>query len=349
MTAKFWGGVRAPRMIAAAIVIAGCVASLIVNYPGHIEYDGIMQLAEGKSGIYSNWHPPVMSWLLGLSYAARGDGWLFILLDTLMGFGALLSLLWLTARPGWVAAFAALVFVALPQLFLFQTIVWKDILFADALLAGFVCLAHAAAHWGNSRARFALLSGATLFIALAVLTRQSGAVVLPCAAVTLGFIAAQTANWRDGLRYGFGFLAACALLCFGANAALQLRASAALGAVEQFEDLQLYDMAGMLAQKPDLPLPILAREAPAMEKLLRIKGPKLYTPAMHDPLTDSDGFGALIIPSIAAVRHQWLALVTAHPLMYLRCARRISAGCSRRCIRRSASLIQWAWRGPPRR
>ena len=308
-----------PRSAAAAILIAGCAASLVVNYPGHLEFDGIMQLAEGHTGIYSNWHPPVMSWLLGLSDGLRGDAWLFVLLDTLTGFGALLSLLWLVERPRWPAVGVAFLCAVLPQFFLFEAIVWKDVLFADAALAGFVFLAHAGARWQNRRMRFALLAGAVLFIALAVLTRQNGAVVLPCAAIALGAIAAKLdrARWRDGLRYGLGFLALCALLCVGANALLQLRASKALGAVEQFEDLQIYDIAGMLAQNPDLPLPILEREDPAMAKILRDKGPKLYTPAMHDPLTDSDGFGRLIIAGVAPVKHQWLALVKQHPLMYL--------------------------------
>jgi hypothetical protein len=221
------------------------------------------------------------------------------------------------ARPGWIAVLSALGIVALPQFFLLQAIVWKDILFADALLASFVCLAHAAVRWENARLRFALLGGGAIFIALAVLTRQSGAVVLPCAALALAFIAAQLGNSRDARSYGLGFFVACGLLCAGANALLQLRASAALGAVEQFEDLELYDMAGMLAQNPHLPLPILAREAPAMEKLLRVQGPKLYTPAMHDPLADADAFAPLIVPSVKAVRHQWIASVTAHPMMYL--------------------------------
>src|SRR5713226_8995845 len=81
------------RTASAAILAAGAMLSLAVNYPGHLEFDGIMQLAEGKSRIYSNWHPPVMSWLLGLSAALRGDAWLFVLLDTVLGTGAFLFLL----------------------------------------------------------------------------------------------------------------------------------------------------------------------------------------------------------------------------------------------------------------
>jgi hypothetical protein len=305
------------RNVAAAILIAGAASSLAVNYPGHMEFDGIMQMAEGHTGIYGNWHPPVMSWLLGISEAVRGDAWLFVLFDTLMAFGALLSLLWLVEKPRAPAIAMALICAALPQFFLFGAIVWKDVLFANALLAGFVFLAHAAARWNRRGVRFACLAGAAIFIALAVLARQSGAVVLPCAAVATGLIAAQKNSAWKSLFYGIGFLAAGAFLCLGANGLLQLRASNALGPIEEFEDLELYDLGGMLQQHRDLPMPILAREAPAMERALRENGPKLYTPAMHDPLTDPPAIHSLIVASVDAVRRQWIASVRAYPGLYL--------------------------------
>jgi hypothetical protein len=302
-----------PRILAAAILIAGFAASVIVNWPGHLEFDSIVQLLEGRTGLYSNWHPPIMSWLLGISDAISPDAAAFVVLDTAMAFGAVLALLWLVPRPGWAAIAASAVVVVLPQFFLFQAIVWKDILFADACVAGFVCLAYAAAGWNRPRARLAWLGGAALFITLAVLTRQNGFVILPFAA--LAFLAAP--GWRARLFYGAGFLAACVVLVFAINAALQLRATKALGATEQMEDLELYDMAGMMQRDPALRLPILEKDAPAMARVMYAKGAALYTPAAHDPLSDKSGVAPLIVPSVGAVKRQWLALVAAHPLDYL--------------------------------
>ncbi len=304
-----------PRWLAATILACGFVAALAVNWPGHLEYDSINQLAEGRNGFYSNWHPPVMSWLLGVSDAISPDAAAFVAFDMAMAFGALLSLLWVVPRVRWAAVAAAAIVVTLPQLFLFEAIVWKDILFADACVAGFVCLAQAAARWDNRRARFAWLATAAIFTALAVLTRQNGFVILPCAAVALGLIALP--GRRRALVYGAGFLAATLVLTLGVNALLQLRATKALGAVEQMEDLQLYDIAGMMARDPTLKLPILERESPAMATLMYAKGAALYTPAGHDDLSDKSGMGPLIVPSVEGVRHQWRALVLAHPLSYL--------------------------------
>lgn len=312
-----WKAFVSPRAIAAAILILGALASLVVNYPGHLEFDSIMQMAEGRSGIYSNWHPPVMSWLLGLADAARGDAWLFVLLDTAMGYGALLSLLWLVEKPRAPVIFAALVCAAVPQFFLFGAIVWKDALFAYALLVAFTFLAHAAARWNARNWRLALLGGAAVFSALAVLTRQNGAVLLPCAVIAVGAVAWQVEGRRKAIVYGLGFLAVSAALCLGGNALLQLRASKALGPVEELEDLQLYDIAGMLKERPDLALTILERDAPGMAQALRDAAPRLYTPAMHDPLTNAPEIHSRIIRSVVPVRRQWLALVPAHPGLYL--------------------------------
>jgi len=317
MTQPYQLNRSAPRLIAATIIIAGFAAMVSVNFPGHLEFDSIRQLLEGRSRVYSNWHPPIMSWLLGIADAIAPGAAPFFVFDAALAFGALLSLLWLSPRPSWAGVVAAMLVVTLPQLFLFQAIVWKDMLFADACLAGFVCLAHAAVHWTSRIGRLALLAAAALFLALAVLTRQSAAVILPCAAIAVGAIAARTSNWRRGVVHGAAFTLACGALTLGANALLQLRASKALGPIEQIEDLQLYDMAGMLKRQPDLKLPILEREAPAMARRLYEKGAALYTPIQHDHLTDDPVIHGLIIASVSAVSRQWRALVAAHPVNYL--------------------------------
>jgi 4-amino-4-deoxy-L-arabinose transferase-like glycosyltransferase len=197
-----------PRAVAAAIMLAGFAAMLAVNFPGHLEFDSIRQLLEGRARVYSNWHPPIMSWLLGIADAIEPGAAPFFIFDAALAFGSILSLLWLSPRPSWAGVVVAVLCVVLPQLFLFQAIVWKDMLFADACLAGFVCLAHAAVQWNSRNWRLVLLFGAAVFLALAVLTRQSGAVILPCAATAVGMIAARVTTWRRGLFHSAGFLLA---------------------------------------------------------------------------------------------------------------------------------------------
>ena len=60
-----------PRIAAAAIVVTGAAASLWLNWPGHFSYDSVVQLAEGRTGIYSGGHPLVI----------EGSGGLLVPLD----------------------------------------------------------------------------------------------------------------------------------------------------------------------------------------------------------------------------------------------------------------------------
>ena len=299
------------RAVTAAILVAGALLSLAVNYPGHLEFDGIMQLAEGQSRIYSNWHPPVMSWLLGLSYALRGDAWLFVVFDTVLGTAAFLLLLCSARIPTKRTVLAGLVFVALPQLLLFPSIVWKDILFANATVAGFCCLSLA----GETRAKRLLLA-AIVLLALAVLARQNGIVILPCAALAFGIATGR--QDRSVLRRSLLLGLAVFAVAFTGHRLLQLRASGELGPARQFEYLQIYDMAGMLKATPELKLGTLETQAPAMAHFLRHEGAKLYTPALQDPVVFDPRIRPLIFPSIGAVGAEWRELVAAHPLLYLR-------------------------------
>jgi len=306
-----------PQIVASAILLSGFALTLAVNLPGHLEFDSIRQLLEGRSGVYSNWHPPVMSWLLGIADEIEPGAAAFVILDVAMVFGGILALVWLVERPSWFAVPAAAVAVALPQLFLFPAIVWKDVLLAASCLVGFAFVAHAAVHWHRPIFRIALLAGAAVFIALAVLARQNGAVILPCAAGALGAVAAKRNSLRVGMAYGVGFFLATALVAFGTNEALQQRASKALGPVEQFEDLQLYDIAGMLSRRPELKLPMLERESPRLAKRLTEVGPRLYTPIGHDRLTDDAEIRSFIISSVSVVGRQWRDLILSDPLAYL--------------------------------
>ena len=306
-----------PRLWAATVIVAGYGITLAVNWPGHLEFDSIRQLLEGRRGVYSNWHPPIMSWMLGVSDAVVPGGALFVLFDATLAFGALLSSLWLVERPSWWAVPAALVCVALPQLFLFQAIVWKDVLFADALVAGFVALAHALHRWSSAVARFAWLALSVAMLALAILSRQNGLIVLPCAAFALLVGICRISGWPRGFVWAALFFMACGGLAFAANAMLQLRAAKEYAPVVQLEDLQLYDIGGMLKRDRSLPLLVLERARPALAHALRRNGPRLYTPVGHDRLTDDSEIRRWIKTSAPAVNKQWRWLVLSHPATWL--------------------------------
>ena len=207
----------------------------------------IVQLHDGRVGFYHTWHPPVMAWLLGLGDTLVSGTGLFVVLDAALFFGALLSLLWIVPRVSWAAAIVAALIVLLPQTFLYQAIVWKDVLFADSAVAGFVCLAHAAARWVNIQARIIWIVAAFGLFVLATLTRQNGLIVLGVGTGALGVVALHNAGKKAAFVHsGIAFMSAVAVTAT-VSFALSLRSDGGEGPKAQLRLLRLYDLIGAVA------------------------------------------------------------------------------------------------------
>jgi hypothetical protein len=300
------------------VIVAAWAACLVLNWPGHFTWDSVMQLAEGRRGLYSGQHPPVMSWLLGLADAVRPGAAAFVALQATLVFGALAGFVTL-GRGSWFAVALAAACAAFPQLVLYPAIVWKDVLFAGAACAGFACLAWAGAAWDRPAWRWALLAAGAVLLALATLARQNGAVVLPFAAGAVWWIASRREDAWRALVPGAAFPVVAALFVLAASAALDARVTGSGGVAEQWEHLQTYDLVGAAARDPAFRLGVLAARAPKLETLLRDDGVPAYSPSRIDTLadpifTETDGHPALIQP----VAEQWRALIVDHPLLYLR-------------------------------
>ena len=305
----------------AAILVLGFTVCVAVNWPGHINYDSAVQLAEGRAGQYQNWHPAIMSWMLGVTDAAVPGVCLFVVFDTLLLYGSVLSLLWLAPKPSRFAAALALLCILTPQFAIYPGVAWKDVLFSGAGVASFVCLAHGAARWDNRQCRYALLAASWAFAALAALARQNGVVVIAFAAIAAGWIAMRHEKARVvGFRYGFGILALTACLAALVFAALSLRFEPGYDATaDQIKQQRVFDLVGAAVLRPDLPLDWIRAASPAFERRIHTQGVQLYRAASHDSIADAPGFNvALDTVDDDVITRQWLDLVEQHPGLYLR-------------------------------
>jgi len=292
---------------------------MAANWPGHLSYDSVIQLLEGRTGDYSGWHPPVMSWLLGLADAVGPGVALFVLGNATLFFATLASLPWLPAKPSWLAIPAALACAALPQIFLYQAIVWKDVLFANAAVAGFLFLAHIAVRWRHRGARCLLLGTSLLCLSLAALARQNGIVLVPFAGLALGWIA-----WRrgaSGAAAGIaGTLFALAIIAgwLSGSVALATRIVGDRGQAKQVRLLEFYDLNGALAADAALRLPDLQRRDPALLAIMRSDGRNLYSPARSDFLARSARLQAALAGAPDDILHRsWMDYLRRRPLLYL--------------------------------
>jgi hypothetical protein len=310
------------RIATAAIILAGFVFCLAADLPGHLSYDSVIQLLEGRTGRYANWHPAVMSWLLGLADWALPGAALFVVFDALLFFASLLGLLLTRKRTSWVAAAVAAFLILCPQILLYQGMVWKDVLFANAGVAGFVCLAFAGERWASPRLRFALIAAGFTLFALAALVRQNGAVVALAGAVALGWIAAQSAPsrpWLRGFAYGGIALLCAGLLALSAGLALATRSVGDSGPKVQLQLLQSYDVIGAVVAQPNLDLKEIADDDPQLETLIRTVGVRVWSPERNDTLGNTKDLAAALDDADPdTIAAQWRDLILHHPALYLR-------------------------------
>ncbi len=288
---------------------------LALTAPGQASFDTIRQLADGRSGNYDSWHPPVMAFLLGLFDRLLPGTMLFHVAMSGLALTGLLWLLWLKPPPRWGAAAMALAILPMPQWLLYQSDLWKDVLFANAALAGFAALARAADDWSR---RGTWLAAALVTLTMAAMARQNGIILLPVAGLTLAAIA-----WRHGRGtaqgYGAGFFAAAALLTLGLNSLLIAQGDGGKGAALEIRYAQGYDLVGALRKDATLELPALRAADPKLEGLLRTRGVAHYSDHLIDTYANDPPLSAAIEASPkGAIFAAWRELVLGHPGLYLR-------------------------------
>jgi hypothetical protein len=313
---------------AIALVLAGgAAASLWLNLPGQFSPDSVWQLAQGRSGVFNAWHPPVMAALLGLFDRLSPGAPGFIVLQAALGFGGLLAFAALAPRPRAGAVWIAAALAASPLMLIYQGEVWKDVLFADAAVAGFAALAWAGRTWASPARRHGLAGLAAVLFALAALTRQNGVLVPLWGAAGLAGVAWRAGDGRPGdgrpgrggraLGYGLALLGASLALAAGGGVLLARHGDGEPAQALQLEWLQVWDLAGAVRADPGLPLAGLARDAPATARFVR-RATAAYTPERVDTLVNLAGADAALAGAGPAVGRQWRTLILTRPDLYAR-------------------------------
>ena len=311
------------RWTTAILLALGAAISVWLNFPGHMSYDSVVQLAEGRAGAYGlSGHPPVMSWLLGLADAVMPGPALFVLFDTVLIGCAMVSLVLLGRRVSWISAMIAAGISTFPQLVIYPSIVWKDVLFAGAATAGFACLANAATRWETPRWRHAFCGLGLVLLILAALARQNGIVILPFAAIAVVWIAAispSSPGIGRAILHGVAYLAAGLAITAGASGALTPHNTAPTAAVRgQFGNLQTYDMVRALALSPNTKMRVLRARAPWFERLLRQDGVTAFSPVRIDSLEPVMERAGEHPDSTDLIAAQWKDMFLRDPWLYLR-------------------------------
>lgn len=302
-----------------AALLAAFVAILVVGTPAHLSVDSVMALYEGRHQVRETFGPVVYARILGVLDRVVPGVALYGALSLLTLFGALMTLPGLRGRASWWAAALVVVLAASPTLVLFQGIVWKDVLFANFVVAGFVCVAHAVLGWSRVRRRWLQLLVSAVLFALAMSIRQNGLVMVVGAAASLGLAIQPARGVRTAWAWGLGWLAMVILL---AGLAGHLAHPRAAGADKAFATglriLQHYDVVAVAARDPATDLAVIAAARPQAATLIKAQAASVYSPERIDFFDRSQELGPALWKTPASVmRAQWLEVVQHQTGAYL--------------------------------
>ena len=306
------------RIATATLLILGSALVVGLNWPGHLSYDSVIQLLDGRTGRYHTWHPPFMAWLLGLGdHLIRGPG-LFITLQTSLLFAALAIVVLKRPVIGRFSPAVVVILLALPQVLLWQAIVWKDVLFADCVVAGFTLLWLAL---GNSgRRRVLWTAGGFVLLMAAALVRQNGIIALILGGAALGFGMGREAVGAFSSRLLRAVAPAAIVLLTGFAAVLAVTWALDQHAVDeggpeaQIHMLQTYDVVGAVAHDPRIQLTQLS---PSLGGLIRSTANTRYTSERNDDLLGNP-FDKTTAAAADDIEGQWIDIIVHHPLPWLR-------------------------------
>jgi hypothetical protein len=298
------------------VLAAGFLAMLGANLPGQMTYDSVAALHEGNAGVRVTWGPPAYAWMLARFNNLNPGTGLYLAASGLIFFASLAGLRTLRSRTTWWGAPAAILAVLSPTVLVYQGIVWKDVFFANCVLATFVALAHAARSWSRPGPRVLALAAAALFLAMSALVRQNGLIAAPIAAFALGW-AAQRAGARLAPVWAAGWLAAALVAVFGLARLTDIPSGAASGLDVGPRILQHYDIMGALARDPAADLGAIAAVDPGLPPLLRRDAVAYYSPQRIDTLGDASSLVRMWALPDPVVRSQWARLALQDPYRYL--------------------------------
>ncbi len=301
------------------VLLGALLLMLRLNLPGHLTVDSVLALHEGRFGVRTTWNPAFFGWLLGVLDRIRPGTELAVVMSGVLLFGAWALLPRLRPRTSWLAPVVALGLVSLPQAMIYPGIVWKDVQFAVAAVAGFTLLGLAVRDPARPTPWVCLVLAALLFAAAGLL-RQNGLILALPAALAIAWARSSSAGWRRSVPLALGWLAAVALLTFVLSAVAQPQGAGRPDSAggKGVRLLQTYDLVAAVALDPTLTTPHLDRASPAVGPYLRAHAARIYAPERVDTIGWDPALSQLLqaVPS-EVIQREWLDLVTEDTGVYL--------------------------------
>jgi hypothetical protein len=300
------------------VLAVGFLVMVGANMPGQISTDSVMQLFEGRHHVRETFGPAVYAAILGgFDSIVPGTG-LYLAASGALLFASLAGLRTLRPRMSWFGPLVALAVVLSPALVIYQGVVWKDVLFANLCVAGFVLLARAAAAWTRPGRPWITLATVVVLLALAAQVRQNGLIAVGPAALVMAWTA-RVGGLKAMLGWSLGLLLGVLALSYAFGVMSQpAKAGADQATHVGIRILQHYDIVGAVAHDKGLRLDKIRLADPLAERVVRIRGAAVYSPERIDYFElDPVMNKTLWRLSDSVVDAQWRDLIVHHTSDYL--------------------------------
>ncbi|WP_404369522.1 hypothetical protein ACIHQR_06815 [Corallococcus coralloides] len=219
-------------------------------HPGLMSVDTLDQYEQGLRGTFNDVHPPLGSWLLGLSGRWVGSPSLVLLGQLLLLAGSMALLVRSPdGRTGRKGLFVLGAFLLVPTVWALAVTLWKDVMSAAVLLGAVAALRYRRPLWAL-----------VLLVAGTALRHNALVAALPLAVPVMAQVARPTWRWPARALVLAGLVAGLALTPSLINRALGASRAWAAG------QLFVFDLAGIYAAHPELfPASSLAQDLSAAE------------------------------------------------------------------------------------
>ena len=259
-------------------MLAGALITIWCFYPGYMSVDSFEQLKQARSGKFTDWHPPLMSYTWGLFDQVMPGPSGMLIFHSLMFWIGLALVVYLSVANEYLAPLLILSIGFFPPIFAVLGTVWKDVGMAASLLLAFALLLYAERNSNKPALLAALLC---LFYGLSV-RHNSAPAVFPLA-LWSGLIAYRLWDCKKSratllmVGLGIGIFLFLGLLSFGATRLLTKGQSA-----YPIQAILLHDLVGVSIRDDSVYLPdYVMRDNPSITvKALK----QIYTPSGVVPL-----------------------------------------------------------------
>lgn len=309
----------AARWTLRLILLGALVLMLKLNLPGHLTVDSVLALHEGRFGVRTTWNPAFFGWLLGVLDGIHTGTALAVGMVGVLLFGAWALLPSLRPRTSWLAPIVALGLVALPQAMIYPAIIWKDVQFAVAAVAGFTLLAFGVRDRARATPWISLVLAAALFAAAGLL-RQNGLILALPAALAIAWARSGSGGWLRSSSLATAWLVAVATLTLLLSAVAQPQGAGAPDDAggKGLRILGTYDIVAAAALQPGRPTPHIDKESPTAGAYIREHADTVYSAERVDTLSGDPRMGELMKSlSNETIRSEWLDLIRGQPGLYL--------------------------------